>query len=259
MPPGISTRDDYLVDGATRAAAARKNKFPKVPMLVLDVDFETASQEIRQRLHALGAAINLRNGKGIDRGETRRAVEQIAQSPNFDATKIAALLSVTENVVRSILYEMKVRNRARDLKVDVRNLTSGQMRIIGRASLHDEPFRELVALTGDAGLSGKDITALLRAIKEAKGDGAALKILADERLSRRDQISERRATGGKSKPLASAQLRQHLGFVLKFINGSAAQAVERNEAFQAEHIRKIDDAILALQQIGTLQRDAMAD
>lgn len=257
--PGVTTRDDYLVDGATRAAAALKNKYPKLAMLVLDENFEGASQDVMQRLFGLGAAFNLRNGKGIDRAEIRKVVERIGANPNYDSTRIAALLSVTEGMVRGIIAEMKTRERARKLKVDVGGLSPNQMRIIGRSEkfMNDGPIAELMALAAEAGLEGKEVTALLKAIKDAKSDEGALKVLADERNARREQIAMRRATGGKTKPQASAQLRQHLGFVLKYADGSAAEAVERNPAFHVEHLRKINDAVLALQQISVLQREAM--
>ena len=260
FPPAIMTRDGFLVDGATRAGAAAKNKFPTLPALVLDEDYEGASEQVQQRLFALGAAFNVRNGKGIDRSEIRKVVERIGQNPLYDATRIAALLGVTEGMVRGILYEKKSRDRATKLGIDVEDrLTASQLRIIGRAekNVNDAPLGELLGLTLDAGLAHKEITALLRAMKDAKSDDGALKLLANERAARHEQIATRRATGGKTKPPPASQLRQHLGYVLKFVNGGAIDAVERNPVFQSEHLRKIDDAILALQQIAQRQREAI--
>jgi hypothetical protein len=260
FPPAVITLDGYLDDGATRVAASLKNKYPKIPMLILDERYEGASQEVLQRLHALGAAFNIRNGKGIDKSEIRKVVERIAANPMYDATRIAALLGTTEGLVRSIMAETKARERAQKLRVDVTGLTANQLRIMGRSALalNDAPLAELLTLTDEAGLEGKEVTALIKAMKDAKSDEGALKIVASERAARREQIATRRATGGKAPPVASAKLRQHLGFVLKFMNGGASDAVERNPAFHAEHLRKIDDSILALQQIGALQREAAA-
>ena len=260
FPPGVITADGYLVDGATRAAAAAKNKYPKMAMLVLGENHDGASQDTLQRLHALGAAFNVRNGKGIDKAEIRKVVERIALNPLYDDTRIAALLGVTEGMVRGIHSEMKARDRARQLHVDVDNLTANQLRIIGRSekTINDAPLADLLSLIEEAGLEGKEITGLIKAVKDAKSDEGGLKVIADEREARREQIAMRRATGGRSAPQASAKLRQHLGFVLKYCNGAAHEAVERNPAFQSEHLRKIDNSILALQQIGALQRDAVA-
>jgi predicted transcriptional regulator len=257
FPPIVVTRDGYLDDGATRAAAAKKNKFPTIPGLILDESFEGASQQVRERLFALGAAFNARNGKGIDRGEIRNVVEQLARNPLYDATRIAALLGVTEGMVRGFITERKGRDRAVQLGIEVGKLTAGQLKTIGRAekTILDGPLTRLFELIIDAGLAGKDITALLRAMKECRSEAAAIKLLDDEREARREQIAMRRATGGRPIIAVAAQLRQHLGFVLKYCNGQAAEAVERNPAFQPEHLRKLEDSILALTQIAQHQRD----
>ena len=261
FPPIIVTRDGYLVDGATRAGAATKNKFPAIPALILDEAFEGASEQVLQRIFGLGAAFNLRNGKGIDRGEIRKVVERIGQNPMYDSTRIAALLGCTEGMVRGIIAERKARDRATRLGIDVNGkLSANQLRTIGRTekSLNDGPLARLFGLMLDAGLRGNEITALLKAMKAAKSDDAAVKLLDDERDVRREQIAQRRATGGKSHVPVPAQLRQHLGFVVKYCNGQAADAVERNPAFQSEHLRKVEDSILALQQIADHQRNANA-
>jgi hypothetical protein len=257
FPPIVMTKDGYTVDGATRIGAALKNKFPGLPALVLDESFEGASEQSVQRFVGLGAAFNLRNGKGIDRAEIRKAIERLGANRAYDATRIAALLGVTEAVVRAIMQERRARERAARLNIVIDgNINASQLKAVGRAekSINDGPFAELLSLIQDAGLSTKEIADLVKKIKAAKSDDAAIQILEDDREARHEQIAMKKATGGKTITPNSSKLRQHLGFVLKFMNGHAHEAVERNPALHGEHLRVVENSILALQHIAEHQR-----
>ena len=115
LPPVVVTQDDYLLDGSTRVTAAQRIGFPHIQAVILDVTYESAKESEKRRLAALGAAFNARYGKGIDREELRGAVEQIGSDPTYTATRIAALIGVTDTVVQSLLAEKKARARAEKL------------------------------------------------------------------------------------------------------------------------------------------------
>ena len=258
--PVIMTRDNYVADGNTRAHAAAKNKYPTIQALILDDDYEGANENTRVRLAALGAAFNVRNGKGIDRNEIRNAVEFIGNNPSYDATRIAALIGLTELAVRGILAEKRVRERAKKMDIHLNgNLGAGQLRKIGSADkgLNDAPFKELLLLTDDADLSPGEIAALIRDLKAAKSDDAALTILETEREARRQQIAERKATGKPGKPAAPAKLRQSLGFLLGYKGKQLIleEMVEHNPNTRKEHLNQIEDASLLLAQLIELQRE----
>jgi hypothetical protein len=255
FPPLILTQDGWLVDGATRGGAAKKNKFPHVQALILDEDYAEAPESVKQRLTGLGAAFNLRNGKGIDRAEVRNAVEFIGKNPNYNSTSIAALLGCTESTVRAILLEKRARDRADKLGISLNGeLPASIMRTIGasEASINDDPFRELLRLVADSGMPQKDLAVLIKNIKAAKSDAGAMKILQAEREARKQQIAERKATGGRMKPAFASQLRQHLGFVTRFMD-KPENLVEHSPNLWNDHLRIVENAILILQQTAQKQ------
>ena len=104
-----------------------------------------------------GAAFNARHGKGIDREEIRKAVEFIGQDPTYDGTRIAALIGVTDATVKSMLTEMRARQRANNVGVNLNgSVGATPLRVLGQASekLNDEPFPAVAELAQDTGMSG---------------------------------------------------------------------------------------------------------
>jgi hypothetical protein len=254
LPPIVVTQDGHIVDGNTRVTAARRNGFPTIQAIVLDVKAEGAKESENRRLWALGAAFNARHGKGIDREELRRAVGLIGSDPAYTATRIAALIGVTDSVVQSLLAEKRGRDRAEALGLQVNgSVGAGRLRVLGRASegLNDEPFKDLFSLVQDSGLSAADIRQVVTRAKETKSDEGALGVLSQERQARRDQISEYRASG-KAVPPNSAKLRQRLGFILNF-EASPRDLVEHNPDLVREHADLIERTVLVLRAAAEAQ------
>lgn len=253
LAPVILTADDYIVDGNTRVTAALANKFPTIPALILDVKYEGARESELRRLFSVGAASNARHGQGIDREEIRRAVEQLGSDPNYTATRIAALIGVTDRVVQDMMAEKKARNRAEELGVKVNgSINATRLRALGRAAdLNDEPFRQLFTLAEDSGVSATEINGIAKQIREAKSDQAALGVLAQEVAARKEQIAEYKASG-KSVPPASAKLRQRLGFVLGY-KASPRELIEHNRTLAQDHLNAIEETITILQAVVAAQ------
>lgn len=256
LPPVVVTSDGYLIDGNTRTAAARHNKYPSVQALVLTDTYEGCTEKVERRLRLLGAAFNARNGKGIDREEIRKAVVAIAKDSTYDGTRIAALIGVTDATVRSILAEMKARDRAESLGVHLNgSVAATPLRVLGQASekLNDEPFKAVATLTQDTGMSPGELREVLRQMHDAKADEGALAVVEEHRLARREQIAEYRASG-KSKPPPAAKLRQRLGFILDF-ESSPKDLAELNPDVVEKHRDAIERSIAVLQAVLAVAKD----
>lgn len=253
FPPIVVSKDGYLLDGNTRVGAAHKNKFPTFPAFVLDRDYEGAPDTVRRRMHLLGAGFNVRNGRGIDRKEITEAVLAVGTDSDYDASRIAQLLGVTPAFVQGVLSEKRARERADRNGITVNgSVPASQLRRLGQAPLNDKPFMALLQLTQDAGLSVSEINELIKEIKTAGSDEAALELINSQRATRRDQIAEYAAVG-KSRPSHSSQLRQRLGFILGFADNPRA-LVELNPTLAEGHLDQLARAIRTLTDALELQQ-----
>lgn len=245
--PIIVSGDGYTIDGNTRARAAAKNGYLTVQAFILDDNWIGGSEKVQRRMHALGAAFNVRNGRGIDRNEIGNAVKELAKDTIFSAARISALLNVSEYTVYAVLSEQRARARATDLGLTVNSkVPGGHLKKLGDAGnkLKDKPFVELLALIQDSGLSLRETQDLIRAVVEAGSDDEAVALVQKDRESRREQIAEFRAAGRSRLPV-SAQLRQRLGGILAHANNPTALA-ENNPTVAAEHLRMMRTAVLIL-------------
>ena len=248
--PVIVTADGHLVDGNTRVTAAMANKFPTFPAVILDVQFDDAKEPELRRLHTLGAGCNARHGLGIDREEIRRAVDHLSNDPNYTATRIAALIGVTDRMVQTLLAEKKARARAESLGLHVNgSVNASKLRTLGRASeyINDQPFKELFGLVEDSGMSVKEINDLISKMRKAKSDEGASAIVGGEMEARKDQIAEYKASG-KSVPPPAAKLRQRLGFILGY-KASPKELVEHNRKLTDDHLEAIRETIAVLGEV----------
>jgi hypothetical protein len=258
IPPIVVTEDGYIVDGNTRVRAAQRAEFPHTRAIVLNEKWEGASEGVRRRLTVLGAGANARNGRGIDRDEIRNAVLVIAPGQNYTATRIAALMGVTERMVNDVLAEHRARERAEKAGIHVNgSLPASQLRRLGGASdkLNTAPYVELVKLTQDAGLTVSELSGLIAKVRGADSDEAALKLLADERAARREQIQEFTASQ-KARPSEAAKLRQRLGFILDF-EANPVRLVERSPNFGRQHLDVVAKAIEILERVRDEQVGAL--
>jgi len=250
LPPIVVTKDGYLIDGNTRTAAARHNKYPSIQALILTDSYEGCTEKVERRLRLLGAAFNARNGKGIDREEIRKAVVAIGQDPTYDGTRIAALIGVTDATVKSILAEMKARQRAEAAGLHLNgSVAATPLRILGQASdkLKDAPFKAVAELAQDTGMPPGDLREVLRQMHEAPSEADALAVVDEHRKARREQIAEYRASG-KSKPPPAAKLRQRLGFILEF-ESRPRDLTELNPDVISRHRDEIERAIAVLRAV----------
>jgi ParB-like chromosome segregation protein Spo0J len=249
LPPIVVTQDGYIVDGNTRVTAASRNQYPTIQAVILDVKYEGCTQSESRRLWSLGAAFNARHGKGIDREELRRAVEQIGADPSYTATRIAALIGVTDSV-QGMLAEKRAHARAEALGLSPNgSVSASRLKALGRQSEHlnDEPFKELFTLVQDTGMGDGEIRDVVKRARETKSDSGALGVFATERQARRDQISEYKASG-KAVPPNAAKLRQRLGFILGY-EANPRELLEHNPALVKDYIDVLERSIIVLQKV----------
>lgn len=258
FPPIIVTKDGYIDDGNTRVHAARQARRATLPTFILDEPLDGSTEQVRQRLRALGAGLNIRNGRGIDRNEIVTAVLHLAENPAYTAVRIGALLSVTEATVNGILAERRAEERAKRLGVPNNgSLSVTLLRRLGRASarLNDTPFRALFNLAQDAGLKEDELSTLIKHVQVAGSDHEAIRIVEADRAARREQIALYKASG-KSRPLVPAQLRQHLGFVNGFENHVGA-LMETNPTIARDHLAIMRRSVSVLDIAISLQEHAI--
>ena len=194
--------------------------------------------------------MNARHGKGIDRDEIRKAVEKIGEDPTYDGTRIAALIGVTDATVKSMLSEMRARQRADSVGIHLNgSVTATPLRVLGQASekLNDEPFAAAASLAQDTGMSGGELREVIKQMHDAKSDEGALAVVEEHRKARREQIAEYRASG-KSKPPPAAKLRQRLGFILEY-ESHPRDLMELNPEVVAKHRGEIQRSIAILQAV----------
>jgi ParB-like chromosome segregation protein Spo0J len=253
LPPIVLSRDGYLIDGNTRVYAAEKLSFPTMKAIVLGHDYEGADEGLRVRMKLLGAAFNVRNGKGIDREELRKAVLAVAQDKSWDANRIAYLLNCTPKLAEGFINEDKARKRAEAANLSPNgSLKPTHLRQLGAAHLNERPWKALFTLAQDTGMSSDELARIIKEVKEKQDDEAALEVIERQREQRWDQIEEYRAKG-KAHPPYAAQSRQHYGFYLKF-KGTEARLVDRGDVRPGEYLAQTEEVIGILQEVAAQQR-----
>ena len=176
-------------------------------------------------------------------GESRRTMRGCLD-------RIAALIGVTDATVKSMLAEMKARQRAESVGVHLNgSVAATPLRILGQASekLNDEPFRAVASLAQDTGMGPSELREVIKQMHAAKSDDGAVGVVDEQRKARREQIAEYRASG-KSKPPPAAKLRQRLGFILEY-ESSPRDLLELNPEVVAKHREAIEKSIAVLQAV----------
>jgi hypothetical protein len=259
FPPIIMTKDNFIVSGNTRVAAARKAGFPDIQAIVLKEAWEGSPPDVQRRLRLLGAGDNTRHGKGIDHTEIRDAVLFVGANSGYDATQVAALLNITAPTVTNIFNEKLALDHLKGLGVDVPvgSLGLSQLRKLGAnvLKIHDEPFASLTRLAQASKMSPTELGTVIDKVKATGSDEAAMSLLKEEWSARQDAMDMVASTGGKVTKTKSFELRESLKFVLEH---NAADFIEMNQEFAPEHVDQLQRAIALLQQAVELQERRMA-
>ena len=257
FPPIIVTNDGWIVDGNTRVEGRhiRKEKFH--PAIVLDVSFEKGAVEDQDRLYALATTLNMQNGRSLSTKEQRAAIVTLINLGwnNAQIEKRTGIKGIEVNKVRRI---MQARERLTAAGITSNgNFSMASLAALGEEKtllLNDEPYKALAALAIDAGFTAKEVKDLAKESLALGSDTDKLARIGEVRGEYKEQI-EAVKFDQSPKPPVARQLRQHLGFVVKYEDNPAA-LVERNGEFAESHVEYLTKAISVLNRVLAAQKEA---
>jgi ParB-like chromosome segregation protein Spo0J len=250
------TKDEYLDYGNHRFAAYKAAGASMVPVIILDVNAETADADTLARLRIVGIRENARPHLPNSAATDEMAVV-VYKREGWDNTRIARELGVRPNRISEILAVDKGIKVLADLGfgADVKP-TKTVCAALGRASeeLNKAPLGELAKLAMDADLTAKEVRTIAAEAKATGSDTDGVKVVADARSSLAQRVSGSDAGG---RPTYAAQLRQKLGFITGKA-GNAQLLVERGPG-ASEHLDMVLEAIAVLTEVRNLMATPEAD
>lgn len=254
VPPIVVTADNWIIDGHTRVAAQTKNAQKFLPAIVLEQNWDGASEEQKRKMRILGFTLNGRQHRSLERAEIHRALLDMVRE-NYRPEEIQRRLGIKVAAVTAAKQEVEARRRMERVGLSPNGAIKGaSLRVFGRkdvVALNDAPYKALVALAADASMNSQEIAALAREAKDLGSDTLGVNHLKVVRSEMEDRIRNAKLTGASSPPV-SRQLRQHLGFITKFADDAGA-LVETNAPVWGQHIKAIRDAIAVLSSVLDLQ------
>lgn len=256
FPPGVVTKDGWLVDGATRTAGCIINGTPHFPFVELDVEWEKAPERTRREIRVLAETLNCANGLPMTAQERRAAIDDML-ALNFRQEQIARRLGVTTSTVTAAKREAEAKTRLAAAEVDGSGIKPAALRALGTRdvlALNDAPYRELADLASQAGMKSAEIAETARTARVAGSDDGALEVISNVRSALSDRIRQKALTGKASASPApqSRQMRLHLGF----INARAGQEqalAETDPAHVDDYVAMLDKAIAVLNKVRYIQ------
>lgn len=255
FPPIVVTSDDWVVDGNTRVGARllRKEKFS--PAIVLDVAWKGASRKAQNELHALAATLNASNGVPLTARETREVASRLIEL-GWKTEQIGRAIGLKASSVTQVKREIEAAAKMRRVGLDPNGSVKGpSLRALGTKevlALNDVPFKELATLAADAGLNAGEIVGTAKEAKTTGSDEGAMGVVSKLRGELGDRIREKELTG-VGRPPVSRQLRQHLGFVTKFV-GREQELIETDPKVHQTHLEALTTACDVLDAVLKMQK-----
>jgi hypothetical protein len=266
FPPVVVTRDGWLVDGNTRVGAKvwQKELAEKrgssadmfYPAVILDVNYEGVARKQQNLLHALAATLNCNGGKQLEAKEIREVSVRLIEL-GWKTEQIARAIGLKASSVTQVKREIEAADRMRRVGLRPNGESKGpSLRALGGKevqTLTDVPFRELAQLSIDAGLNASEITSGARQALETGSEAGQLEVIETLRGEMQNRIKDKAFTG-KGVPPVSRQLRQHLGFVVKFV-GREQELVETAPTAIETHVERLESGIAVLTETLRLQQE----
>ncbi len=256
FPQIVVSRDNWLIDGATRGEACKVLKRKFYPAIVVDVDFAaaTTTAKTKNTLFVLGVTLNQQNGERLTQKE------KIARLPMFFALgwkveKIMQASGLCELDIKRQKRELDIRAKLERAGLPSKEVPASKVMTFAHKSvdtLNVEPFKQLAMLAADAGLKSKEIDAVAKGAVAAGSDEGALQHLAEQRAELRDRIQAVTLTG-TPVPQEPRHLRNlHLGYIIKF-EGQEQELIETDPEQSARHVEALDRAIAILVKVRGMQ------
>jgi len=256
FPPIIVTNDGWIVDGNTRVEGRRIRKEKFSAAIVLDMSFSKGSVEDQDKLFALATTLNMQNGRALTTKEQRAAIVTLINLgwSNIQIEKRTGIKSTEIGKVRRIVA---AREKLTGMGVTANgNFSAASLAALGEEKtllLNDDPYKALAALAVEAGFTAKEVKDLAKESLALGSDTDKLARIEEVRGEYREQI-EAVKFDQSPKPPVARQLRQHLGFVVKYEDNPAA-LVERNGEFAESHVEYLGKAIAVLTQVLAAQKE----
>jgi hypothetical protein len=248
FPPILVTRDGIVIDGSTRVAAARPAGRKTISQIRLDVDYEGAGEDTRERLRKLGAGMNEMNGKSMAKGDIEELIA-MNTDPGEDPKAVAAKIHYPLATVRRVFKIQEGRRWLTRLGVEDPDgrLSAEHMKLFAGwdEKMTDVILAHVANLARDAKLTSVQTAELGQKVIGLGSEVAKLNFLDSERVSADDRIR-----GVTTKPDPAAQLRQALGGVRRFAD-SIGIAVEHktDPELRLRHVQELKEAQLVIEQV----------
>jgi hypothetical protein len=257
FPPIIVTKDEWLADGNTRVGARLQRKEKFHPAIVLDVDYASLPTEEQEKVFALATTLNSANGKSLTKKERRAAIVVLIHL-GWNNAQIERRVGIPTTEINKMRKVIDAKTRLTDLDVTANgNLSIAAQAALGDAKtllLNDDPYKALASLVMDAGLNAGEVKTISKEILGLGSDTEKLGRLGAIRGEYKEQIESVKFSHSPKPPVAR-QLRQHLGYVLKY-DGKATLLVERNGEYAQIHTEYIEKSIEILRAALAAQKEA---
>ncbi len=182
-----SRPDDYaLLDGNARTAANNKIN----PNGTIDAYIIKNITNLEDAVIA-SSIPNTWNGNPYTRAE-RENIALTMHKRDYSATTIARELGVTQATLAKLIASADFDRRAEALGMEDVDLPSA-VKVQAVKVIDDSVFDALVRLCDDSGMPVSDVSRLVRETGESRSEADRLKLVADQRTERAEQIAQKRA------------------------------------------------------------------
>jgi len=254
VPPILMTRDGVMPDGNTRDGAYGLLEWPRIPAIVLDLNYQQADEHIKRKIYILAATLNAKNGQGLTESEVHRAATEML-ADGYNVTEIAKRFGVKLWTIQNLKFKLEARLRLAKLGLPEDMVSETMLVILGNQGikLNNQPFEDVAKIIADSGLRREEVLDLIKEIKEASSDEVAAEIISQRREDWDERIHEHKQKGNGGKAVPSAQLRKALGYVLKY-EGDEELLVETTRSKMQEHLSIVERSIVILSELASYQK-----
>lgn len=258
FPPIVVTLDGWLIDGNTRVGAWTKRAQKFCPAIVLQIEYNgrSTTEKTQKQLRALALTLNSTHGKSLTPVEARNGARDLI-ALEWRAEQIARALGLKPAVLSQVRREIAAEDKLKRVGFTAQaSLSGAALRTLGSKdalALVDAPYLGLALMAADAGLTAAEITTAAKDIRDIGSENGQITKLESLRTELGDRIRERALTG-KGKPAPSRQLRQHLGYLLKWDEKTVHELLETDPAVNALACQTIEKSIALLTALLEMQR-----
>ena len=261
FPSLVVTNDDqpWVLDGSTRLEALLLRKVRYYPVIVLEVEYNgrTTTSKTKAELRALAMTLNAANGLPLTPAETRDGVRDLI-TLGWKAEEIARAIGLKPASVTAVRKEIAAEKRLGEVGLSVNGVHGASLRALGNkdvVGLNNRPYKALAELAGAAGFNATEIGDAARAARATGSDDEQVAVIARLAVENGDRIRERELTG-RAGPAPARQLRQHLGYGLRY-EGRVQELLETDPACNELAVKTLERSIALYTELLEMQKPAV--